>query len=53
MRAIYHYDDALRAEAKLEELARQLQKSHPGAAGRWRCAGAQRAWSRPESSSAR
>jgi len=31
IRAIYHYDDALRAE--LEELARQLQKSHPGAAG--------------------
>jgi transposase-like protein len=33
MRAIYHYDDALRAEAELEELACQLQKSHPGAAG--------------------
>ena len=33
MRAIYHYDDALRAEAELTELARQLQKSHPGAAG--------------------
>ena len=33
MRSIYHYDDALRAEAELEELARQLQKSHPGAAG--------------------
>jgi len=33
MRAIYHYDDALRAEAELEELARQLQKNHPGAAG--------------------
>jgi transposase-like protein len=33
MRAIYHYDDALRAEAELEELARQLQRSHPGAAG--------------------
>ncbi len=33
MRAIYHYDDALRAEAELEDLARQLQKSHPGAAG--------------------
>jgi len=32
MRAIYHYDDALRAEAELEDLARQLQKSHPGAA---------------------
>ncbi len=33
MRAIYHYDDALRAEAELTELARQLQKNHPGAAG--------------------
>jgi transposase-like protein len=33
MRTIYHYDDALKAEAELEELARQLQKSHPGAAG--------------------
>jgi putative transposase len=33
MRAIYHYDDALRAEAELEDLARQLQKNHPGAAG--------------------
>jgi transposase-like protein len=33
MRTIYHYDDALRAEAELSELARQLQKSHPGAAG--------------------
>jgi putative transposase len=33
MRLIYHYDDALRAEAELEELARQLQRSHPGAAG--------------------
>jgi transposase-like protein len=33
MRTIYHYDDALRAEAELEELARQLQRSHPGAAG--------------------
>jgi putative transposase len=33
MRAIYHYDDALRAEAELADLARQLQKSHPGAAG--------------------
>lgn len=32
MRAIYHYDDALRAEAELSDLARQLQKSHPGAA---------------------
>ena len=33
MRAIYHYDDALRAEAELTELGRQLQKNHPGAAG--------------------
>ena len=33
MRAIYHYDDALRAEAELSELARQLAKNHPGAAG--------------------
>jgi putative transposase len=33
MRAIYHLDDALRAEAELSELARQLQKNHPGAAG--------------------
>ena len=33
MRAIYHYDDALRAEAELSELARQLHKNHPGAAG--------------------
>lgn len=33
MRAAYHYDDALRAEAELSELARQLQKDHPGAAG--------------------
>jgi putative transposase len=33
MRAIYHSDDALRAEAELSELARQLQKNHPGAAG--------------------
>jgi len=33
MRAIYHYDDALRAEAELEELARQLLESHPGTAG--------------------
>ncbi|MGH9030057.1 MAG: IS256 family transposase [Acidimicrobiales bacterium] len=33
LRAIYHYDDVLRAESELEELARQLQRSHPGAAG--------------------
>jgi len=33
MRAIYRGDDALRAEAELGELARQLQRNHPGAAG--------------------
>jgi transposase-like protein len=33
MRSIYHYDEALQAEAELEEIARQLAKSHPGAAG--------------------
>jgi len=33
MRAIYRGDDALRAEAELTELARQLQRNHPGAAG--------------------
>ena len=33
MRAIYHYDDALRAEAELEGIARSLTRSHPGAAG--------------------
>jgi transposase-like protein len=33
MRAAYRHGDALRAEAKLTDLARQLQKSHPGAAG--------------------
>lgn len=33
MRAAYHDLDPLKAEANLEELARQLQKSHPGAAG--------------------
>ena len=33
MRAIYHYDDALRAEAELEDIARSLTRSHPGAAG--------------------
>jgi hypothetical protein len=32
MRAAYHMD-ALAAQAELEELARQLSKSHPGAAG--------------------
>jgi len=33
MRAAYHNPDALAAEATLEDLARQLAKSHPGAAG--------------------
>ena len=33
MRAAYRLDDALGAQAALEELARQLTKSHPGAAG--------------------
>ena len=33
MRAIYHYDDALRAEAELDELARQLQKKPPRSRG--------------------
>lgn len=33
MRAAYRHGDALRAEAELTDLARQLQKSHPGAAG--------------------
>jgi putative transposase len=33
MRDAYRSADALRAEAELEDLARQLQKSHPGAAG--------------------
>jgi putative transposase len=33
MRAAYHDPDFLAAEATLEDLARQLQKSHPGAAG--------------------
>jgi transposase-like protein len=33
MRAAYRMDDALVAQAALEELARQLTKSHPGAAG--------------------
>ncbi len=32
IRAIYHLDDALRAEAELEDIARQLTRSHPGAA---------------------
>jgi putative transposase len=33
MRAAYHHPNALAAEAELEELARQLTKAHPGAAG--------------------
>jgi transposase-like protein len=33
MRAAYHDPDFLAAEATLEDLARQLHKSHPGAAG--------------------
>jgi putative transposase len=33
MRAAYHNPDVLAAEAKLENLARQLAKTHPGAAG--------------------
>jgi putative transposase len=33
MRAAYHNPDALAAQATLEDLARQLAKSHPGAAG--------------------
>jgi transposase-like protein len=33
MRAAYRHGDALAAEAELTDLARQLQKSHPGAAG--------------------
>ncbi len=33
MRAAYHNPDALAAEATLEDLARQLTKNHPGAAG--------------------
>jgi putative transposase len=32
LRRIYHLDDALNAEAELEELARQLERSHAGAA---------------------
>jgi putative transposase len=33
MRVAYHNTDALAAEATLEDLARQLAKNHPGAAG--------------------
>ncbi len=33
MRAAYHANSALEAEAQLEELARELDKTHPGAAG--------------------
>ena len=33
MRAAYHANSALEAEAQLEALARELDKTHPGAAG--------------------
>ncbi len=33
MRAAYHADSALVAEAQLEALAKELQRTHPGAAG--------------------
>jgi putative transposase len=33
MRRAYHHPDALIAEAELEALARELDRSHPGAAG--------------------
>ena len=33
IRVIYHGDNALQAEAELEDIARQLGRSHPGAAG--------------------
>ena len=33
MREAYHADSALAAEAQLEALARELDKTHPGAAG--------------------
>jgi putative transposase len=33
MRAAYHVDSALEAEAMLEALAKELDKTHPGAAG--------------------
>ncbi len=33
MRAAYHADSALEAEALLEALAKELDKTHPGAAG--------------------
>jgi putative transposase len=33
MRAAYHADSALEAEAMLEALAKELDKTHPGAAG--------------------
>jgi len=33
MRAAYHADSALQAEALLEALAKELDKTHPGAAG--------------------
>ncbi len=33
MRAAYHADSALLAEAQLEALAKELERTHPGAAG--------------------
>lgn len=33
MRAAYHADSALAAQAMLEALAKELDKTHPGAAG--------------------
>ena len=33
MRGAYHDDSAVKAEATLEALARDLERSHPGAAG--------------------
>ena len=33
MRAAYHADSALEAQALLEALAHELDKTHPGAAG--------------------
>jgi transposase-like protein len=48
----YHAGSALEAEAVLLALAKELDRTHPGAAGRWRCAGARPEWSRLASSSA-
>jgi putative transposase len=33
MRAAYHADSAIVAEAQLEALAKELERTHPGAAG--------------------